>query len=133
MREEDRFKVYSGPYRTPRFRLGKVVEDEWRGDVTIVGVSNGRIAWPVGQTKRAKSLVVYGGLSKAIRRESVQAVAYWFGVTPQTVTKWRNKLGIAGENLKGTRKRRPNSEIARPMRISSVSRPTTAVSRGSVL
>ena len=50
--------------------------------------------------------MVYGALAKAIRRESVQAVAYWFGVTPQTVTKWRNKLGIAGEKLKGTTKLR---------------------------
>ena len=106
MREEDRFKLYFGPYRTPRFRLGKVVQDEWRGEVTIVGISIGRIAWPIGQTKRAKSFVVYGGLAKAIRRESVQAVAYWFGVTPQTVTKWPHKLGIAGEKLKGTTKLR---------------------------
>ena len=87
MRIEDRFRLHFGPYRTPRFQLGKVVEDEWRGDVRIVGISNGRIPWPIGQTTRAKSLVVYGGLAKAIRCESVQAVAYWFGVTPQTVTK----------------------------------------------
>jgi transposase-like protein len=30
----------------------------------------------------------------AIRRESNQAVAYWFGVSDQTVSKWRKALGV---------------------------------------
>jgi hypothetical protein len=42
---------------------------------------------------------VYEGLAKAVRRESNQAVSLWWGVTPQTVTKWRKALvvGIATE------------------------------------
>src|SRR5688572_19030651 len=91
MRNADRFKLHFGPYRPPRFRLGKTVTDEWRGDVAIVGVSNGRIPWPVGKAAGGKSLVVYAGLAKAIRRESVHAVAYWFGVSAQTVTRSRRE------------------------------------------
>jgi hypothetical protein len=32
---------------------------------------------------------------KAIRRESASAVCHWWGITPQTVTAWRQALGIA--------------------------------------
>jgi hypothetical protein len=89
-----RHRLHFGPYRTPRFRLGQNVEDVRRGLVRIVGMSDGPIPWPIGQTQRAKSLVLYRGLARAVRRESAAAVAYWFGVTGQTVTKWRKALGI---------------------------------------
>jgi hypothetical protein len=89
MHNRTRFKLNFGPYRTPTFRYGSNAQDEVRGDVTIVGLTDARIPWPIGKTTRAKSLVVYKGLTKAIRRESAQAVAYWWGVDPQTVSKWR--------------------------------------------
>jgi hypothetical protein len=41
--EDERFKLRYGPYKTPRFKYGKKVQDEWRGEVTIVGLSAGRI------------------------------------------------------------------------------------------
>ena len=82
-----RHKLHFGPYRTPRFRLGQQVEDLRRGLVRIVGVSDGPIQWPIGQIKRAKSLVLYRGLARAVRLEANAAVAYWFGVKGQTVTK----------------------------------------------
>jgi hypothetical protein len=44
--------------------------------------------------------VVYGPLAEAIRRESNQAVCHWWGVTPQTVTKWRKALGV--DHTEGT-------------------------------
>ena len=102
MRDRERFKLHFGPYTTPRFRRGRRVVDEWRGEVTFAGLSNGRIPWPIGILGGNKTLVVYAGLARAIRRESVQAVAYWFGVSPQTVTKWRRKLGIADGKPPGT-------------------------------
>ena len=46
----------------------------------------------------AKTLIVSGDLARAIRRESNQAVAHWFGVTPQTVTVWRKALGVGRTN-----------------------------------
>jgi hypothetical protein len=104
--DDERFKLRYGPYKTPRFGYGKKVQDEWRGEVKIVGLSSGRIPWPMGQAGANKSLVVYRGLAKAIRRESIVAVAYWWGVTTQTVTKWRRKLEITGQQTKGTSKLR---------------------------
>jgi hypothetical protein len=89
-----RHRLHFGPYATPRFCIGQRVEDERRGFVRIVGLSDGPIPWPIGQTQRAKSLVLYRGLARAVARESNAAVAHWFGVKGQTVTKWRRALGI---------------------------------------
>src|SRR4029434_3535585 len=41
------------------------------GRGTIVGLSAGRIPWPIGKRERAKSLVLYRDLAGAVRRESV--------------------------------------------------------------
>ena len=76
-----RFKLHFGPYRTPRFKLGSIIEDEIRGEVTIVGLTDARIPWPIGKRGRAKAYLVFGVLARAIRRESAQAVCYWFGVS----------------------------------------------------
>jgi hypothetical protein len=46
-------------------------------------------------------LVVYADLAKAVRRESNLAVAYWWGVSPQTVTVWRKALNVP-ETTAGT-------------------------------
>jgi hypothetical protein len=92
--DADRFRLLFGPYRTPRLRYGKAVFCEVRGEVTICGLSDALIPWPVGKRGRAKSLVVYGDLAEAVRRESNQAVCHWWGVTPQTVTKWRGALDV---------------------------------------
>jgi hypothetical protein len=77
MNDADRFKLLFGPYRTPRFRYGKVVFCEVRGEVTICGLSDAPIPWPIGKCGRAKSLVVYGHHADAVRRESNVAVAHW--------------------------------------------------------
>src|SRR5262245_55950447 len=73
-----RHRLHFGPYATPRFRLGQRVEDERRGLVCFVGIRDGPIPWPIGQTLRAKSLVLYRGLARAVARESNAAVAHWF-------------------------------------------------------
>jgi hypothetical protein len=73
--------------------------DEARGFVRILGISTGRIAWPIGtRGGRGRSLVVYEGLARAVRSESNQAVCHLWGVTPQTVTKWRKLLGVGPVN-----------------------------------
>jgi Ni/Co efflux regulator RcnB len=87
-----------GPYTTPRYKYGSVVMDELRGEVTLVETSSAKIPWPIGTRGRAKTLVLYKDLARAVRRESNQAVAYWWGVTPQTVTKWRKALGVLATN-----------------------------------
>jgi len=52
----DRHQLRFGPYRTPRFKYGARVECEVRGEVTIIGLSDGPIPWLVGKTQRATSM-----------------------------------------------------------------------------
>jgi hypothetical protein len=99
----DPTRLLFGPYRPPRCRLGRALVCEVRGEVTVCGITDARIPWPVGKRGRARSLVVCGGLAKAVRRESGLAVCHWWGVTPQTVTKWRKALGV-GRVTAGTRR-----------------------------
>src|SRR6516225_4659061 len=77
MTDADRFRLL-GTYRTQRFR---------RGEVALVGLSAGRIPWPVGKRGSARALAIFGGLAEAIRRESA---------TAQTVSRWR-ALGVGAE------------------------------------
>jgi hypothetical protein len=99
-------KLLFGPYQAPRFRYGSVVLCEVRGWQCLTGLSSAPIPWPTARGKRGRPyLVVYGSLAKAVRRESNLAVAYWWGVTPQTVSAWRKALGV-GPTTAGTSARR---------------------------
>jgi hypothetical protein len=105
MTNADRFRLSFGPYRAPRFRYGDVVRCAVRGEVVIVSLSAGKIPWPIGQRRgsTARSFIVYAGLANALRKESNIAVCHWWGVTAQTVSKWRKALG-AGPSTEGTRR-----------------------------
>ncbi len=103
MHPADRFRLL-GTYRTPRFRYGRTVRCAVRGEVEVVSLHEAPIPWPVGQRGRAKSLVVYKDLACAVRRESEVAVAHQWGVTGQTVGKWRKALGVE-RVTEGTSKR----------------------------
>lgn len=107
MTTHDRYKLLSGPYRAPSFRYGQTMLCEVRGELIVRGLSAGRIPWPLGIKKgeRNRSLVVTGGLVEAVKRESNIAVAYWWGVNANTVTKWRKALGIGLSN-EGTQRLR---------------------------
>lgn len=102
MPDPDRFKLLFGPYGAPLFEYGQVVRDEVRGDVEICGMTGARIPWPVGKIGSAKSLVVYAGPAAAVWCESNVAVCSRWGITPQTVSKWRKALGV-GPVTEGTR------------------------------
>lgn len=108
MNDSERYKLH-GKYKTPRFRMGSVLTCEYRDcDVVVVGYSDGRIPWPRGRKRGLGTrggFIVYGDLKKAIRTESNQAVAYWFGVTVAVVSHWRRALGVRFTNA-GTRKLR---------------------------
>jgi hypothetical protein len=94
MDDAERFRLL-GKYRTPRFRIGRKVVCEVRGQVVITGMTDAPIPWPIAKGGRGRhSLVVYKDLAEAIRRESNQAVAHWWGIDPQTVSKWRRLLGV---------------------------------------
>lgn len=97
----DRLKLLFGPYATPLFHYGDVVSCEIRGEVEIVGLTGALIPWPIGKRDRFKSIILYGPLIDAVRRESNQAVAHWWGVTSPTVSKWRRALDV-GSITEGT-------------------------------
>jgi hypothetical protein len=96
-----RFQLHFGPYSTPRFKYGTKVQDAMRGTVRVIGLSDAPIPWPVIARGSGNTLPLYGDLARAVRLESNQAVAHHWGVTGQTVTKWRKALSVAPTN-KGT-------------------------------
>jgi hypothetical protein len=103
MEDCERFRLL-GKYWMPRFRIGRRVLCEVRGEMVITGMTDAPIPWPVGKGGRGRhSPVVYKGLAKAVRRESEQAVCHWFGVRTTTVWKWRKALGVETTN-EGTRR-----------------------------
>jgi hypothetical protein len=70
----------------------------------VVSISRGRIQWPrvipIGM-KSGPSLLLAYDLERAVRLESAIAVAYWWGVTQATVSRWRRALGV-GRMTEGT-------------------------------
>ena len=86
MTDDDRFRLLFGPYRTPVFRYGDAF-CELRGDVILCGLTDAPIPWPTGKKRQkgpgARAIVVYGALAEAVRRESAQAVAHWWGIARQ--------------------------------------------------
>src|SRR5688572_11106364 len=107
MRAQERFKLHFGPYTAPKYRIGKTLQCAIRGKVPVCAQSNGHIPWPISKVGiGVKMLVICGDLLRALRRESVQAVAHWWGITPHTVTKWRRRLGIRNNPEGNTRLRR---------------------------
>src|SRR5581483_7572172 len=78
-----------GPYITPVIAAGVIVECEVRGLVTVVGLSDGPIPWPLGERDGEKQLIVFKALARAVRQESPDAVAAAWGVDVDTVESWR--------------------------------------------
>jgi hypothetical protein len=98
MEDAERFRLL-GTYQTPRFRYGRKVFCEVRCEVTICGLSDAPIPWPIGKRGRSRnSLIVFKDLEKAIRRESNQAVAHWWGIRLSSTKGWRREHieGIGG-------------------------------------
>src|SRR5262249_56605199 len=63
-------------------------------DRGAVGCPDPLAARPRSAGGRARSLVLYGGLAQAVKRESAEAEAHHWGVTAQTVTIWRKALDV---------------------------------------
>ena len=112
MRPSDRVKLHFGPYCTPKFKLGSTVKCAIRGELVIVGVSDGRIPWPLGRQGRGmRSLVVFRGLARAVKQESHLAIAYWWGAGHSAIQKWRRALGVPGTNP-GTKRLRAHYALS---------------------
>ena len=97
MNEQDRVELLYGPYQAPRCKVGRLLRCRMRGQVRVGGITDAPIPWPRVRQLGGNgypSLILCGDLVRAVQLESATAVAYWFGVTAQTVTKWRRVLGV---------------------------------------
>ena len=67
MDDAERFRLLD-KYQTPRFRYGRRVLCQVRGEVRICGITEALIPWPLGRPRGGKpSFVVYKDLARAIR------------------------------------------------------------------
>lgn len=81
--------VRFGPYITPVVAIGVIVECEARGLVTVVGISEAPIPWPIGDRDGQCELIVFKALARAVRQESPAAVAFAWGVSLATAERWK--------------------------------------------
>ena len=103
----ERFRLLHGSYCPPKFKVGGWLKCRLRGRVKVFSISDSPFQWPMTcQANGGKRMpVMVGDLVKAIRQESAQAVAHWWGVTAQTVSHWRKALGVEQNNAGTTRLR----------------------------
>ena len=95
MIDSERFKLRYGPYLPPKCRIGDKLLCEYRDrEVTVRGVTGGRIQWPCARGPGPQGPIVCGSLIQAVRTESAIAVAFHWGVCVKTVTKWRRALEV---------------------------------------
>src|SRR3954471_13508651 len=91
-----------GPYVTPVIATGVVVECEVRGLVTVIGVSNGPMVWPVGERDGERQLVVFKSLARALRQETPAAGGAAWGVDIATLHRWRTSCNQPRHRKKQT-------------------------------
>jgi hypothetical protein len=96
MEDAERFRLL-GKYRTPRFRIGQRVFCAVRGEVTISGINDAPILWPLckcGQS--AQSLVVYKDLILALVAGAQSLVTFSAEERAAEITTWDSpfKLGM---------------------------------------
>jgi hypothetical protein len=85
-----------GPYEPPSTRRGRFLVCEMRGTVKVGEYSDGPIPWPMKWGTR--SIILYGSLLAAVKRESKLAVARQWGVSEKVVYAWRHALGVEPYN-----------------------------------
>lgn len=95
MIDDDRYRLLHGPYVAPAWRKGEPLECEYRDeDVRVGGLTDALIPWPRMLKSGRPALIVCGDLTRAVRAESVIAIAHHWGVGVVTVWKWRVALGV---------------------------------------
>jgi hypothetical protein len=109
MDDTTRLRLWHGPYRMPRYRVGGRLVCAVRGSVKVVGTSHAPISWPQTRNHGRPFLIVCGGLARAVRTEAAIAVAHWWGVTPLTVWTWRKAMGVGATTPGTSRLRRAHA------------------------
>jgi len=100
-------EIRFGPYSPPRVTIDEEVQCEVRGLVTVhAWRDGGSMMWPTclrpGRSQGREAMIVCGDLIRALRREAATAIARHWGVSIQTVRRWRRALDI-GRYTEGTR------------------------------
>src|SRR5436190_23997427 len=99
-RVPDKFCLLHGPYEPPALRKGDRTTCLYRDALVVVtSWSDGRIPWPrcraIGH-RGGSGLLVEEELARAVRSESAAALCYWWGISGNTATLWRQALGVEG-------------------------------------
>jgi hypothetical protein len=98
MQSASRYRLLHGPYTAPTLRRGDRATCLLRdADVIITAWSGGRVPWPrckVPGRRGGSGLLVEEELAWAVRCESARALCYWWGITAETVWRWRQALGV---------------------------------------
>lgn len=91
--QEERVRFVGGPYSPPLVEQGGWLRCEIKGRMQVGGYTNALIPWPTA-IGHARQLIICADLLRALRTESRVSVCFHFGISPQTVSDLRNKLGI---------------------------------------
>jgi hypothetical protein len=113
MKDNERYRLLSGPYKAPPCKVGNRLHCKIHGWVIVTGFSKGPIRWPLVALGGQSSYILCGDLIRAVQDEATQAVAHWWGVSTGSVASWRKALGVDQCN-EGTRQLR--SRIAEQRR-----------------
>src|SRR5947207_13628825 len=110
----------AGPYHPPPCKVGGTLFCEMRGTVKVCGLSDSPVPWAFtrGGRRGRPSPILGGDLVRAVRVEASLVVCHLFGVTPQTVSKWRKALQVP-HATPGTseRKAAPKRGVPRPAHV----------------
>ncbi len=113
-------RLLFGPYSPPLIAKGGVLYCERRGKLEVGSYSHAPIPWPMKKGKH--SIILCGDLVKAVKLESVEAVAYHWNVSRALVQSWRKILHVPEFNP-GTRILRAAIELAlRPAKAVYISK-----------
>jgi hypothetical protein len=69
MDDADRLRLWHGPYRMPRCRVGRRLVCAVRGSVEVVGLSEAPIPWPQARNHGRPFLIVCAGLARTLHSE----------------------------------------------------------------
>jgi len=98
----DQCRWRAGPYRPPTMKVGAVLHDEYRGDVTVDGTTDAPIPWPGSNYSKGRheSLlpILCGDLVRAVCEEDELTVARYWGVTRYMVEQWKRALAGAEDS-----------------------------------
>jgi len=109
MKQRVRVQLLFGLYKAPALHRGDRAFCLYcDADVVVTSWTDARISWPRCRApdipKGGVGLLICEELARAVRNESEAAIAFWWGVNPATVVRWRNALGVTRTDPEGSRR-----------------------------